>query len=141
MQRLHLAPWRTLQVCAHSCDAHGSCEVGMAGDTVLCQSVNGCDFSHRSSLTALPSPQVPELCEGGLSRPPLLCPVAGAPGRAAQVPECFHFCIQPFAQERTLAQSKWRLGQESNWRSRHVAELRIFPNLGLSYSLTGSFFP
>lgn len=113
----------------------------MTGDTVLCQSVNGCNFSHRSSLTALPSPQVPEVCEGGLSPPPLLRPVTGAPSRAAQVPECFHLCIQSFAQQRTLAQTQWGLGQETIRRSRHVAELRISPNLGLSYSLTGSFFP
>ena len=33
------------------------------------------------------------------------------------------------------------LGQETIWRGRYLAELRIFPFLGLSYSQTRPFFP
>lgn len=51
----------------------------MAGDTALCGSVNGCDFSHSPSLAATPKPQVPEVCGGGLLLPPLVDAVTGAP--------------------------------------------------------------
>lgn len=74
-------PWYALQrtvECAHSGSVHCCWKVGIAGDTALCTSVNGCDFSHSPSVAATPNPQVPEVC-GGLLLPPLLDTVTGAP--------------------------------------------------------------
>lgn len=120
----------------------GAAAVGRHGwHTVLCRSVKDSDFSYSSSRAATPSPQVPEAYRGGLSAPPVLHSSRRAPEQECLSSKVFPSLFTVFCSTEDFEMKPVGLGQETIWRGTYLAELRIFPSLGLPYSQTRPFFP
>lgn len=100
----------------------------MVGATVLCLSVKDSDRSYSPSPAAALSPQVPEAYGGGLSALPVRHSSRRAPEQEGLSSQVFPSLFIVFCSIGDFEIKPVGLGQETNWKGRYLAELRIFPS-------------